>query len=275
MLKVTFSQLIGMAGVAADETPRARQWARHFEAPMIVIALWLLMLWYLETRHRMTPEDLRIHDGFIWLFFLTEAVVLTSLVRDKWRYLASNWVNILIIIAGIGLFWGYTPLTAALRSLRLLLVAGMLLQVSSGVRRILSRHHLGSTLLVSILVIVMAGVVVAGIDPAVKSIGDGVWWAWVTVTTVGYGDIVPVTTEGRLFAAALIAVGMGLSAMLTASFTVYFVEQEEEKEEEDLLMHPKALAERLLRIEAKLDSLLGERSPPASGRTQEDPQEKP
>ena len=67
---------------------------------------------------------------------------------------------------------------------------------------------------------------------------DGLWWAWVTVTTVGYGDLVPATTEGRIFGSLLILMGLAMFSMLTASFSVFFIEQDEreltQKEERNI-----------------------------------------
>lgn len=55
-----------------------------------------------------------------------------------------------------------------------------------------------------------------------KTFGDAVWWACVTVTTVGYGDYVPKTMMGRLVAVALMVVGIGLISMLTGTIATYF-----------------------------------------------------
>ena len=61
-------------------------------------------------------------------------------------------------------------------------------------------------------------------EPQVKSIGDGMWWALVTITTVGYGDITPLTTTGRFVASALMFVGLGLVASVTAIVSVKFIQ---------------------------------------------------
>ena len=256
MASISFPQLIGLAGVASDETPAARRWGQYFEAPMLLIALWLLGLWYLEKRYNLDSQNLFAQDLTIWLFFLVETIVLTSLVRHKWRYLLSNWVNLSVIAVGVGILWGDAPLAGMARSLRLLLVIGLLLEASGGFRRVLARHHLGSTLAVSMVITVIAGIMIAGIDPGITNITDGIWWAWVTVTTVGYGDVVPVTLEGKLFGALLIAMGIGLFSMITASFTVYFVEQDEQEESLELALHAAEMNTRMDRIEDKLDRLL-------------------
>ena len=58
----------------------------------------------------------------------------------------------------------------------------------------------------------------------VKTFGDGIWWALVTVTTVGYGDITPATTLGRFVASALMFLGLGLIATVTAIVSAKFVQ---------------------------------------------------
>ena len=58
----------------------------------------------------------------------------------------------------------------------------------------------------------------------VKTFGDGIWWALVTVTTVGYGDITPATTVGRFVASALMFLGLGLIATVTAIVSAKFVQ---------------------------------------------------
>lgn len=58
----------------------------------------------------------------------------------------------------------------------------------------------------------------------VNTFGDGIWWALVTVTTVGYGDITPATTLGRFVASALMFLGLGLIATVTAIVSAKFVQ---------------------------------------------------
>lgn len=58
----------------------------------------------------------------------------------------------------------------------------------------------------------------------VTDLSDGIWWALVTVTTVGYGDITPATTLGRFVASALMFLGLGLIATVTAIVSAKFVQ---------------------------------------------------
>ena len=61
-------------------------------------------------------------------------------------------------------------------------------------------------------------------EPGVRNLGDGIWWALVTITTVGYGDITPVTTLGRVVASSLMLLGLGLIATITAIVSSKFIQ---------------------------------------------------
>jgi voltage-gated potassium channel len=77
--------------------------------------------------------------------------------------------------------------------------------------------------------LVAAGVAVyeieKGRNAAFRTVGDGLWWAIVTLTTTGYGDTYPITTAGRLMAAAAMLLGMGVVATVTAKIASVMVEQ--------------------------------------------------
>ena len=263
MSNKTLNLLIGLSGVAADEQPTARRWAGRFELPMILLAIWIMIEWYLKAKGIYPATFDRITDWSIWLFFVLETVVLTSLVENKLRYLRNNWMNLLIISMGVPLLWGGGTYAAALRGLRVLLIFPLLLNTSDTIRKVLERNHLGTTLLVALAFTLMSGLLIAGIDPSIDTIWDGIWWAWVTVATVGYGDTVPQSAAGKVFGAVVILFGVGFFSLLTASFSAYFVsrgeiEIEEEEIEEiyrlkDIVRRMEAMEQTLQRIEARLE----------------------
>ncbi len=75
------------------------------------------------------------------------------------------------------------------------------------------------------------------------------WWAVVTATTVGYGDVSPVTGEGRAVAVLLMIVGIAVIGVFTVTVSSYFFEQQKEDE-------TRRVDERLKAIEEKLDQIL-------------------
>ena len=73
-------------------------------------------------------------------------------------------------------------------------------------------------------VITLFGYIFYITEPTIESIGDGFYWALVTVTTVGYGDITPTTPSGKLIASFLILLGLGLIATITAIVSAKFIQ---------------------------------------------------
>lgn len=67
----------------------------------------------------------------------------------------------------------------------------------------------------------------SGVNPNVKSFWDSLWWAIVTMTTIGYGDIYPVTTGGRVVAILLMFAGIGTLGIVTAAIAAYFVKSDQ------------------------------------------------
>jgi voltage-gated potassium channel len=90
-----------------------------------------------------------------------------------------------------------------------------------------------------------------------SSIGQAMWWALQTVTTVGYGDVVPRNTEGRVIAAAVMLTGIGFIAVITAAVTATLIEtaRRDRKADDDtaLLSRLEQIDARLARLEAALD----------------------
>ena len=90
--------------------------------------------------------------------------------------------------------------------------------------RVFNNKRLRTVLSLILFFIVLFGFIFFITEPDVKSFSDGLWWALVTITTVGYGDIELSTTLGRFVASALMLLGMGLIASLTAIVSVKFIQ---------------------------------------------------
>jgi voltage-gated potassium channel len=247
--------LLGIAGVDMHEQPAARLWGKRLEWPMLVIALWIPCQWYLEETDSIPLLLGHIADWLVWSAFVLETTLLASLVDNKRRYLLGNWMNSLIILASIPLIWHYTPLAGLLRSLRLFMVVVLLTRMSKTIRKLLSSHQLDTTLAVAFFTMVLSGILITRLDPSVGNVWDGMWWAWVTMSTVGYGDIVPENPAGRVFGALLILFGVVLVSLLTANLSAFFIGSDVkkvERDEQDAEALLKDIAVRLERIEQRL-----------------------
>ncbi|TAN52469.1 MAG: two pore domain potassium channel family protein [Methylococcaceae bacterium] len=102
-------------------------------------------------------------------------------------------------------------------------------------------------------------------DPNVHTLADGVWSAWVTMTHVGFGDVVPTSFFGRLLAAALILLGLILFSLFTATLSVAFLGKDMavlgkelrsvEKESEQVAEEESRILQELARLHQRLDRL--------------------
>jgi voltage-gated potassium channel len=132
-------------------------------------------------------------------------------------------------------------------------------------RVVANRRIFPFLVLVTVGIGLLAGFVATLVDEKdFPSFGDGVWWAIVTLATVGYGDIVPTTPWGRVVGGALIVFGVTFLSFLTAIVTSLFVSSDQEQKQADERVLREAsesetraillrLDERLAAIEAKLE----------------------
>ena len=259
-------------GVHASENHQANLAGRLLDGPMLLLAGWILIDWYLQNINQQYGHTL-ISDWIVWTFFAVETLTLTYLVDDKKRYLSTNWLNLVIVLFSFPVIWQVFPHAASLRILRLLVLISLFIHASRTLRHVLARNNLGRTLIASLVIIVISGTIISLIDPNVKNTSDGIWWAWVTVTTVGYGDIVPISNAGRVFGAFLILMGLALITMLTASFAAFFMAEDKKhsRHEEDINTKKlELIEEHLHRLESKVDSLMKQAQKPSEQPDQQD-----
>ncbi len=101
-------------------------------------------------------------------------------------------------------------------------------------------HRLNYVLGFALIFTIFTGILVTIIengypDAPIQTFTEGVWWAFSTVASVGYGDFVPITLEGRALAVVLMFVGISLFSIITANIASFFVEEDEEKELEKIM----------------------------------------
>ncbi len=93
----------------------------------------------------------------------------------------------------------------------------------------------------------------------IKNFGDGLWWAVTTVTGVGYGDLVPVTVEGRLVGVVLMTAGLVLFSLIVAIFTSKITSRAEKYRNRRIKLQLESINNKLYRLEHKLEYLIKEK----------------
>ncbi|WP_321323901.1 potassium channel family protein [Thiomicrorhabdus sp.] len=234
--------LLGVAGVNKLESEKALKVGRLFQF------LVLLALLVVFAQVVMSFTDFAIEADWVtntvWLVFFLELVVNLYNVKNRVRYLKENWLNVLIVVIAFpGVSWG-SEWALIVRSLRLLLFVRFLTSFFKDFISILNRNRFGQILVASAFIIFGAGALFAYIED--KSLWDGVWYSLVTITTVGYGDIVPTTQSGRVFGIFLILFGVVFFSLVTANIAAFLIGSEQRKLEIDILDYMKATEKRLI-----------------------------
>lgn len=257
--------LIGLAGVSAYECRRARLVGRFLHYVHIILSLLLLLQWDLLLMQRLSASSSQIINVVIWLFFVIELVVLLLLVKQRVRLLSENWLLPVITLLIVPYGWYATVIERFLLPMRPILAIYLLIPSMSLLWRFLIDGRLRTTLLSAAIVILVFGFLAAGVDPHIRSAWDGIWWALATVSTVGYGDVVPTSALGRLLGAGLIVLGLGIFVMITANFLALYLQKKpvSAKENQDALalvdrldaiaVEQKRLHEAVLRLQRTLD----------------------
>lgn len=223
---------IGLSGIPACESVRIRRLGRLLRYLEIPVIIWLALQWHWELFKLMTPLQSYIADWCVWLYFLIKLLFMVNVVERKLLFIRRNWGYFSIIIAGCIFLIPYPPIAHFFQFARLLLMFVLLIPWIDACRVSLSDNRLGTTILTAAIIIVLAGILISGLDDNIRHWYDGIWWAWVTVSTVGYGDVVPSGLVGRLFASFLIFLGLGLFSVFTANFSALFIQRSRRKRNE-------------------------------------------
>ena len=147
------------------------------------------------------------------------------------------------------------------------LVAALGEVVKTG-RRLLFRHNLHYAVAITLVVVLGSAAAALAVEDggggSIDSLGDALWWAVTTVTTVGYGDMFPVTPAGRGIAAFLMISGIALFGVLTANIAAFFVEQDQQ--DDPLVSKVDEVLRRLDLLEERLANRDGEPRPEAGSK---------
>jgi voltage-gated potassium channel len=178
-------------------------------------------------------------DNAVCVLFFADFLVSLAAARDRRAYFFTwGWLDLLSSIPTVDVArWGRAA--RVLRALRVLrgLRAAKILATLILRRRAESTFLAASLVALLLLVFCSMAVLQFETEPGsnIKTAEDALWWAFTTITTVGYGDRYPVTTEGRFVAIVLMSAGVGLFGMFSAFLAAWFLGPQEAAVDADIV----------------------------------------
>jgi voltage-gated potassium channel len=202
-----------------------QRWVRRTDGPLLALALVLLVVILLPLLQDLGDAErtaISAAGAAAWAAFTVDYGVRLYLSPRRWDFVRNHPLDLILVVVPF-----LRPLRV-LHLLRLLSVASLLGVANRRAHRSLHARvgvYVGAS---AAVVLVVAGVAMTGVErrsdeASIRTVADGLWWAAATVTTVGYGDLYPVTGLGRGIAVALMVVGIALLGAVTASIAAWFV----------------------------------------------------
>ena len=198
------------------------RWRKLTEWPLAIAAVVFLMAYSYEVVAEPDGQVAEVVIATTWFVFLVDYVVNLGLAKTRWRWFYTHLLDLAIVVL---------PMLRPLRLLRLVTLLTILNRTAGAAFR-------GRVIIyaagASALLVYVAGLAVLdaerGGDGSIQTLGNALWWAFVTITTVGYGDFFPVTPTGQFVAVGVMIGGIALIGVVTATLASWIVERVEQKE---------------------------------------------
>jgi voltage-gated potassium channel len=223
-------------------TPALARWRRWTDIPLLVLAIGSLPILALE----LASDDLvdidrvflEVINIVVLVAFALDYVVELVLSRDRRAYAHHEWTSALIVITqALAVIpalapFGFVRVFRAGRALRVVVMALRVVAVGGVAaregRHVLRRHAAAFALGLAGFTWVTSAVLFTIVEDVgrhgrIDSFFDALWWSLTTITTVGYGDLYPVTAEGRVIGGFTMIVGITTFAILTAKVAEFLV----------------------------------------------------
>lgn len=208
-----------------------------FDLIILILSFYVLIALLVDAFVTLDPEVsrmLNVIDNLVCVVFIADFIKDFRKAENKWQFLKWGWIDLLASIPNID----YLRAGRLLRVVRLIRIIRAFRSTKLLVDYIFRDKPRGAFASVSIIAILLllfssVAILLVETDPEanIKTAEDAIWWAFVTLTTTGYGDRYPVTTEGRLIAAVLMVAGVGLFGTFTGYVASWFVGEKGEGKE--------------------------------------------
>ena len=168
-----------------------------------------------------TQSNLDLLQWIIWGAFALDLLMGLVTATNRKQFIIKHPLDIAAVLL---------PFLRPLRLLRVIAFGGLALQkVAIGRQFAITVKVFIASIFIAYISAVQITISERAIEGSnIKNFGDGIWWAITTVTTVGYGDRYPTTTEGRFLAVTLMIMGISLMGVITASVAAWFVKMGQE-----------------------------------------------
>lgn len=213
--------------LSGDELTRVQRWERRSEWPLAVISLLFLgaFAWPIldSSLDGFWREVCRYTDYGAWAVFALDYLARLGLARRRLAYAGRHIPDLLVIAL---------PVLRPLRLLRVLMLLRFLNRRLGHSLRGRVAVYVSATAALVLFCAALAELDAERHNPHanIRSFGESIWWAASTMSTVGYGDYHPITTEGRIVAVTLMLAGVALLGTVTASIASWLIEQVRETE---------------------------------------------
>jgi len=235
-----------------DRAYKLSVYGERMETPLVITALLFIVAYSWQVIGTPTGIELVLSEVLMWAtwaIFSIDFIITMALTEHKDRFTPMNVLHLLAVAL------------PAFRLFRLVRLISILKVVNRSAVTIM-RDRLMGYVVISVALVVYVGALAAldaerfAPDAKITNLGDAIWWAFVTITTVGYGDYFPVTAEGRVVAAVLMVAGISLLGLVTATMGVWVLSILQEIKKQELNDEKKdALARKLGIIELTREEL--------------------
>jgi len=204
-----------------------------FNILILILSVYVLLSLLVSTFFSLSEELtnlLNYIDNGICVVFLVDFGIRFRNAQNKLEFMKWGWIDLIASIPSVE----FLRAGRILRLIRLIRVFRALKStklIYEHINRNKKQSALTSVALISILMVIFASIAILqfekDVNSNIKSAEDAIWWSYVTITTVGYGDKFPITTEGRIIGAMLMTAGVGIFGTFTALVSSWFIQNKD------------------------------------------------